>query len=126
VRRTAAFPLLLACLIAAPAAPAGGEAPGRGLRIGAIQLCRDAIASAVGAADSAGNPIVDLILRPQWRALLERETGRLVGKRMPVRLDGRLVAEPYVREPITGGVVRLAGLSRRDAAAVEAAARRRC
>jgi preprotein translocase subunit SecD len=63
---------------------------------------------------------------PHGRPRLRRETERSVGKPLAVRLDGRIVSAPTVLEPITGGVLQLAGLSAREAAAVAAAVRRAC
>lgn len=121
--------LLLSCQAAvAAAAPAGAAPPeqGRGLWVGPIQICRDSALSAVAAADIDGAPIVTITLGTEASEALRRGTERLVGKPMPVRLDGRVIVEPIVREPITGGVVQLAGLARRDAQAMEAAGRRAC
>jgi hypothetical protein len=122
------FAFLACCLIAcAAAAPSGARQPerGRGLWVGPIPICRDTGAG-VAAADLAGRPTVTLTLAPRWRERLRRETERRVGKPLAVRLDGRIVSAPTVLEPITGGVLQLAGLSAREAAAVAAAARRAC
>jgi preprotein translocase subunit SecD len=112
--------LPLLCLAAAP------PEQGRGLWVGPIHLCRDSVSSAAAAADLDGAPAVTVTLAPEASARLRRETARLIDKPMPVRLDGRVIVAPFVREPITGGVLQLAGLARRDAQAIEAAARRAC
>jgi hypothetical protein len=123
------FAFLACCLIAcAVAAPSGARQPerGRGLWVGPIPICRDTGAGVAAAADPAGRPTVTFTLAPQWRERLRRETERSVGKPLAVRLDGRIVSAPTVLEPITGGVLQLAGLSAREAAAVAAAVRRAC
>lgn len=45
---------------------------------------------------------------------------------MPIRLDGKLISEPIVREPLTGGVLALAGQSAQETDAIEAAIREPC
>jgi preprotein translocase subunit SecD len=110
---------------AVPAGAAGG--PGRGLWVGSIQICRGtALGAAAGSDDQGGTPSVTITLRPRWRTRLARATARLVGRSMPVRLDGRLLMEPIVREPITGGVLMLAGQAPGDAEAMRVAAAQAC
>jgi preprotein translocase subunit SecD len=118
--------IALLALLSGPPAGAASPEGGRGLWVGPIPVCRDTAASVAAGADLAGRPTVTVTLTPQWRERLQRETERLVGKPLAVRLDGRIVSAPTVLEPITGGVLQLAGLSAREAAAVAAAARRAC
>ena len=127
-----AFALAIGSLVAVPAiqaAPAAAppEDESRGLWIGPIHACRDTAESAV-ADDADHGHFVELIvtLRPSLRAQLQRETERLVGSAMPIRLDGKLISEPIVREPLTGGVLSLAGGSAEEAEAIRAAIARPC
>lgn len=119
----ALLPILLPlALAAASPSEAGAE---RGLWLGTIPLCRETVAEAVLAADELdGRPALALTPGPELRAALERETADRVGEPLPLRLDGRVLAEPVVREPLTAGNVHLSGLD--DVAAVRRAALAPC
>ena len=113
-----AFLLPLALAMASPPA---AEAE-RGLWLGGIELCRETVAAAELTPDDIdGSPALALTLRPALRAALVRETSGRVGEVLSIRLDGRILSEPVVREPIAGGAVQLSGLHG-DAAAVQRAA----
>ncbi len=129
MRRIASFALATSCLAQITPAPAGAQPsePARGLWIGPIHVCRDtAETSVAGAKDH--DPVASLIitLRPELRAQLRRETERLVGSAMPIRLDGKLISAPTVLEPLTGGAVSIAGVSAEETRAIRAAIRRPC
>jgi preprotein translocase subunit SecD len=97
------------------------------LWIGPIHACRDTAESAVAdAADQGPFPGLTITLRPDLRAELQRETERLVGSAMPIRLDGQVISKPIVREPLTAGVLSLAGQSAEETAAMQAAVREPC
>ncbi|HEV2818113.1 MAG TPA: hypothetical protein VGW40_12930 [Allosphingosinicella sp.] len=116
----------LAPLAPEPAAPPPADGS-RGLWVGPIHLCRDTAESAVADSEDRGPfPSLIVTLRPELRAELERESGRLVGGAMPIRLDGKLISEPVVREPLTGGVLALSGQSAEETQAIEAAIRQPC
>ena len=121
------WPALVALiLLATPAeAPAGGGA-GRGLWVGPIQVCRDTATQVMTGSDRSGGATATVTLRSQWRERLRRETERRVGRPLAVRLNGRLLFAPTVREPITGGVVELHGPSQAQMEAIRAAAGRAC
>lgn len=115
---------ILPLLALAAASPETAEAE-RGLWLGTIALCRETVADAVLAADELdGRPALALTLRPELRTALERETKGRVGEPLPLRLDGRVLAEPVVREPLTAGGVHLSGLD--DVEAVRRAALAPC
>lgn len=116
----------LLTLLSGPPADAAAPESGRGLWIGPIHVCRETGARVAVAADLAGGPTVTILLGPDGQAQLARETARLAGTALSVRLDGRVLLEPIVREAITGGMLQLSGLSAKDAAAIEAAALRAC
>lgn len=122
--------LLLACLAAAApaAAPAQRPVQGRGLWIGPIPVCAGTVASVTVGPDEVSEEWLSAIVtfRPAWRAALLRETRRRVGRQMQVRLDGRVLMAPYVREPITGGVVSLSIATARQGERIRAAALRPC
>jgi hypothetical protein len=123
-----ALALLLACLaaVAPGAAPAQRSVQSRGLWIGSIPACAGTVADVAVAPDQSGELSAILTLRPAWRAALRRETTRLLGRPMPVRLDGREVMAPVVREPIAGGVVALTPVTARQAERIGRAAARPC
>jgi hypothetical protein len=122
--------LLLACLAAAApaAAPAQRPAQSRGLWIGPIPACAGTVAGVTVGVDQVSEDWLSAIVtfRPGWRAALLRATRGLVGREMPVRLDGRVLMAPMVREPITGGMISVAPVTARQGERIRAAARRRC
>ncbi len=124
----AAFALAASGLAQVAPAPAGAQPadPARGLWIGPIHACRDTAGS--NAAGPKDDPFAGLIiiLQPKLRAILRRETARLVGTAMPIRLDGKLISAPIVLEPITGGALSLSGPADERANAIQAAIRRPC
>jgi hypothetical protein len=116
--------MLGGCAPAAP--PATASAAGRGLWVGAIRLCRDTVERASAGDDFGGMPVLTVTLKPALRDTLRRETETRVGRPLPVRLDGRLVSEPIVREPIAGGAISLSGASGGEVEALRAAALADC
>ena len=95
--------------------------------IGPIHVCRDTAQSTVPGTENH-SPLANVIitLKPELRAILQRETERLVGSAMPIRLDGRVISEPIVHEPISGGVLSLAGTSEEETEAIQSAIRQPC
>jgi hypothetical protein len=122
----AALALLLCCL----AAPAQGQrgAQSRGLWIGPIPACAATVAMVSLEPDQnfEGELNAVIAFRPAWRTALLRETTRLVDRPMPVRLDGRILMAPVVREPIAGGMVSLSPATALQGERIRAAARRPC
>jgi hypothetical protein len=106
-------------------AAAGPPTDERGLWFGSLHLCRDTIERATAAEDH-GMPVLLITLMPQLKEDLRRETENRVGEAMPVRLDGRIVSEPNVMEPITGGKVSLSGASPRLIEAMRSGSLRPC
>jgi len=98
----------------------------KGLWMGGVPLCRDSVASAVATTVLMGAPAVQIAFRPAMRAAVARETGLYSGRQMPVRLDGRALAAPFVETPILRGVVQMIVGYPRDARRIAAAARRGC
>lgn len=103
-------------------APSGEAAPG--LWAGPIRLCRDNVET-VERAEETGRPAVSFTFKPAMQPRLAEETARLVGQFMPLRLDGRLLANPMVIEPITGLALHVSG-ELGDLQAVRAAALGAC
>lgn len=96
-----------------------------GLWFGPLRMCGGAVASVTAATDESGGPSVTIAFSPAMTGRFAAETAARVGKPMSVRLDGRIIADPRVNEPITGGQVQLVGPDI-DAAAIRAAAARGC
>jgi len=98
-----------------------------GLWFGPVHLCRDTVAEAVaGIEEYSGQPTLTLILASGLQPRLQRATARKVHRTISIRLDGRVVQEPRVREAITGTSLRLAGFSREETERLRAAALRAC
>lgn len=134
-RRPALFAFLLLAMPAGgrahagpdPAAPPPPADESRGLWVGPIHLCRDTVlASKVSDTEEGPFPSLVVTLRPDLRDELRRETERRVARTMPIRLDGRVISEPVVHEPITGGVLAIAGTSADETEAIQDAVRRPC
>ena len=96
------------------------------LTVGDLRLCGERVISAVIGDDGyTGQPSLIVTLSPQARGELGRLTGRLIGRRMPIRLGRIELSRPRVEEAILGGVFSLSGpdlptLERARAAALAA------
>lgn len=56
-----------------------------------------------------GQPIVTITLSEKDRGALARLTTDNIGRVMEIRLDGKVLARPVIREPIMGGVFQISG-----------------
>lgn len=126
LRPLAVIALLAVSGCASAPPPAAAAAAEVGLWVGPLQLCRDTVEAATAAEDSIGMPSLEIRLKPELRDRLRRETEKRVGQPMAVRLDGRIVSEPFVQEPITGGEISLSGATRPQIEAMRAASSRAC
>lgn len=134
LRRPALLALLLLAMPAGsrahwpyPADPPPAADESRGLWVGPIHLCRDTVlGSEVSDTEEGPFPSLVVTLRPDLRDELRRETERRVAGPMPIRLDGRVISEPIVLEPITGGALAITGTSAGETEAIQAAVRRDC
>ena len=115
------LPSLIALLLAA--APAPGPSA-TGLWIGNIALCRDGVTS-VGAQGGGPEPVLHIALASAQARDLARLTAGRVGKKLPIRLNGRIVSAPLIREPLLAGRIALSGAGL-PLAAIAEAARRPC
>ena len=91
-----------------------------------MRVCGGGVERADIVPDGPRRHSVMLRLTPALRERLEAETASLVGRKLPVRLDGRLIMDPIVNEPITGGQVQLLGPTRDAARRIRRAAMRPC
>jgi len=98
------------------------EPADNGIWIGNLDLCRSGsvIAAANIDADS-GLPIVNIVLPAPLREAMAELTAANLGKPLPIRVDGKVVSEPYIHEPITGGEVQIAGVDQAEAERIAAA-----
>ena len=112
------FQALIALLLAATPHPARDK----GLWIGNLALCRDSVSS-VTAEAWGPDTVLHLALAPGREKDLARLTARRVGKKLPIRFDGRIISAPLVREPLLGGRIAISGAGLPYAAIAEAARR---
>lgn len=98
-----------------------------GLWLGTLQVC------AANLADAKVEPyledamwMLNLQLLPASRERLLAETEHKVGKPMSVHLDGKMVMQPIVYEPLATGSLSLTGPEREALEQVRAAALRNC
>ena len=96
-----------------------------------LSLDRTAIQSAeipegYPAVISGNQDLVPLLIRfvPTVGNALEELTSRHLGEAITVRIDGALVSQPVIREPVTTGGIIITNIDRRVAEAVIAAAGR--
>lgn len=117
----------LALLSLAHGPAAAATEANSGLWFGPVHLCRDTVVEAVaGIEEYSGQPTLTLTLAAGLQPRLQRATARKVSRTIKIRLDGRVVQEPRVREPITGTSLRLAGFSREETEQLRAASLRAC
>jgi len=120
-----ALPLALLALLLAAAPPAA--APARpGLWIGPIRACAGTVAEATVGEDEFREPNLTIRFREGWADVLHRVTAARVGLPMAIRLDGRVLAAPFVREPIAGGIIAIAPIAAEEGEAIRAAALGHC
>jgi preprotein translocase subunit SecD len=64
-------------------------------------------------------PIVVITMTARSGRMFSELTENNVGRRLVLRIDGQVVSEPLIREPIKGGVVQISGnMTAKDAAAL--------
>jgi preprotein translocase subunit SecD len=115
-------PLFVLLLAGAPAA-----SPRPGLWIGPIRACASTVAeAAVGREEHSGLPNLTIRFREGWADVLRRVTAARVGRPMAIRLDGRILSEPVVREPIAGGTITMVPIEADEAEAIREMALAAC
>lgn len=115
--------ILLALASAAAALAAPPPPPRPGLWIGPIRACASTVAEATpGREEYGGFSNLTIRFREGWADVLLRVTAARVGEAMAIRLDGRILAEPVVREPIAGGTITMVPVEADEAEAIRAAA----
>ncbi|MBX9778458.1 MAG: hypothetical protein K2Y71_29135 [Xanthobacteraceae bacterium] len=64
-------------------------------------------------------PVVVITMAPRAGRMFGELTANNIGRRLVLRIDGQIVAEPIIQEPIKGGVVQISGdMTLKDAAAL--------
>ena len=99
--------------VAAIAAGAEETAPPspRGLWVADIPLCAETVVNAGDEPDFNGAMRqLSIELTPDAGARFARLTAQAVGKSITVWLDGAVLTEPVVREPIAGGRLSISGM----------------
>ena len=85
----------------------------RGAWAGPLHLCRDNVEGAELKSDAlTGQPALLIKLAPPLKASLSKITEKSVGRPLPIRLDGAVIAKPIVNERIDMGEFQLAGPER--------------
>jgi preprotein translocase subunit SecD len=83
----------------------GGETPGQGVfymvRKEAVITGRDLKNARAGVDAQTNGPEVDFTLNPQGAERFKRETGRSIGKRLAIILDGRVESAPVIQSQIS-------------------------
>ena len=71
----------------------------------------------VSADRHTNEPIVVITMAPRSGRMFEKLTFQHIGRRLLLRIDGKVVAEPIIKEAIKGGVVQISGsMTVKDAA----------
>jgi preprotein translocase subunit SecD len=65
----------------------------------------------------SSEPVVVITMAPRSGRMFHELTLKYIGRRLVLRVDGKIVAEPIIREEIKGGVVQISGsMTLQDAA----------
>lgn len=91
-------------------APIDAEPAKNGVFAGDLQLCADSVeAASVRPEENTGRMVVSIILQPEAALAFGEMTGKLVGKALPITVDGKVIISPTVHEPIFGGAIQISG-----------------
>lgn len=108
--------MILAALVLMMAAPSDGEPrfelrdPDSGEVLETLGLCIEAKVSATAQVDpETSEHVLNLALDERGQDWLARVTREHTGHRMAVIVDGEVLVEPVIYEPILGGQLRIAG-----------------
>jgi hypothetical protein len=63
----------------------------------------------VSADKHTNEPVVVITMAPQSGRMFHELTLKNIGRRLVLRIDGKVVTEPIIREEIKGGVVQISG-----------------
>ena len=98
----------------------GGTAPTPPPRKSLMPPLRIQVEKAEASLDTrTKEPVVVITMAPRSGRMFGQLTENNIGRRLVLRIDGQVVSEPIIREPIKGGVVQISGdMSLKDAAAL--------
>jgi hypothetical protein len=98
----------------------GGTAPAPPPRKSLMPPLRLQVQKAEAAFDTrTKQPVVVITMAPRSGRMFGELTQNNIGRRLVLRIDGQVVSEPIIREPIKGGVVQISGdMTEKDAAAL--------
>jgi preprotein translocase subunit SecD len=94
------------------------------LTTAAFSVAAESIAVQVTSAEVAfdrrtNEPLISFRMSEKSTQMFGELTSRNVGKKLAIRVDGRTISAPVIREPILGGSGQISGdLSREDAKAI--------
>lgn len=94
---------------------------GPGVWLGPLEICAAGSVTTDFAFDEWGLPVLNLAFDDRLRVTVAKVTYDHVGRVLPLRLDGRTLTAPYVREAIPGGHVQISGLDMAEAQRLQAA-----
>jgi preprotein translocase subunit SecD len=100
------FILAILGLITSSAAAAN-----RSFSVGNEAFLESDILDARGLPELDGTPVIMITLADKASNRLRIMTRRIVGKSMPIMLDGKTIAAPVVREEISSSVIEISGVA---------------
>ena len=62
-----------------------------------------------------GIPIIVVTLTDRSKEVFSRLTRENIARKVKIRIDGKVISAPYIREPIIGGIVQIIGPTLEDA-----------
>ena len=83
----------------------------RDFRIGTERFAENDILDARALPSADGTPVVMITLTEAAAPRLRKLTEAMLGKSLPIVLDGKELMAPMVREAIAGGVLEISGLT---------------
>jgi len=83
----------------------------------------DVVSAEAGFDQRSGQPVISFKMTPTSQGLFANFTSANVGRKMDIRVDGRTVSSPVIREPIVGGTGQIADRSLTAAQAKDLAER---
>jgi preprotein translocase subunit SecD len=72
--------------------------------------------ASVGFDQRTNEPIINVFLKPATTTVFSQFTRENVGRKVEIRIDGKSVVKPFIREPILGGTIQISGVFTADQA----------
>lgn len=97
---------------------------GPGIWIGPLAICGSPLVETRLSRDEwSGLPVLVIDLGGPLRDALAELTTKLVGRPLPLRVNGKTLVEPLVNEPITAGSLQISGSTLEELEAIQTALR---